>query len=240
MKQKSQSLFLLLWVLAIVTGCSPALDDSPPSDAQAPVMPLTEVIRQGEKIIYSGPLTAEANRTVKSLLDEHTHILAISSRGGEINLGMDLGELVIEHGLSVEVVGYCLSSCANYVLPAGRLKLLHRDSLVAWHGGAFQTFAYIDPAIEPAFRAYIEPAKLRERAYFEKLAISPHVTVMGQRDDYADRGKGCMGWTYSVDTMAALGMRNITLLDGEWNPPLVWEGRCVFLIDQFTDSANKE
>ena len=67
MKQKSQSLFLLLWVLAIVTGCSPALDDSPPSDSQAPVMPLTEVIRQGEKIIYSGPLTAEANRTAPSV-----------------------------------------------------------------------------------------------------------------------------------------------------------------------------
>ncbi|HGE8268061.1 TPA: hypothetical protein ACGD2I_002570 [Aeromonas hydrophila] len=49
---------------------------------------------------------------------------------------MDFGEWVFNKKLDVQVDGYCLSSCANYVFPAANNKLLGRHAIIGYHGGA--------------------------------------------------------------------------------------------------------
>src|SRR5215831_1489242 len=63
-------------------------------------------------------------------------LLTIQSKGGDAEAGMNFGEFIFNHGLSVRVLNYCFSSCANYVFPAGRTKYLTKHALVAWHGSA--------------------------------------------------------------------------------------------------------
>ena len=58
----------------------------------------------------------------------------ITSSGGAVEAGIALGTWVFEHQLDVEVPKYCLSSCANYVFPAGNRKYIGPGAVVAWHG----------------------------------------------------------------------------------------------------------
>ena len=69
----------------------------------------TQVAVQDHVLIYDGPLSPEANARAAELLKQSDKIdtLKINSRGGEIGLGIDLGNLVYDHQLNVEVGQYC-------------------------------------------------------------------------------------------------------------------------------------
>lgn len=225
--------------LAMVWGvpaCSTAERRSAAPNAErpaaAPDAPTT-VVRQGDTIVYTGALSDEANRTLQGLIEPGTRTLKISSRGGDIHLGMDLGELVFQHGLNVEVDGHCFSSCANYVFPAGRSKILHRHSLLGWHGGAMQAMHIDDPQMKKMYDAYIGPARAREAAYFQKIGVAQQSTTLGQGPAYKPYAH-CVGWRYSLQAMAQLGMRQIVLADGDWQPAPQFDGQCIFTITDAT------
>lgn len=61
--------------------------------------------------------------------------LAITSPGGEVNAGMDLGEIVFTHQLSVKIEDYCLSSCANYVFTTAPQHQISNWAVIGFHGG---------------------------------------------------------------------------------------------------------
>lgn len=84
---------------------------------------------------YDGDISAEHNRRFFNELGaRRVTRLSITSAGGEVEAGIVLGRWVHERGLDVEVSAYCLSSCANYVFPAGRRKVILPGGVVAWHG----------------------------------------------------------------------------------------------------------
>jgi hypothetical protein len=193
----------------------------------------TSVHRDGDAIVYRGGIVAEANAQAARLLAEDEGIawLHITSVGGEVDRGMDLGELVRDHGLNVKVVDYCASSCANYVFPAGQRKLLPADSVVVWHGSAIQAglgdLSAIDfsameahlgrslsdsekaaAAQEMGLTAYFEAIARRQADFYAALGIDERVTVFGQ-----DIGCGC-DWTIPVADMARFGITGVEAPDG--------------------------
>lgn len=84
---------------------------------------------------YSGPISAELNQQLLATVKgKAVKRLVITSSGGEVEAGIALGLWVFDHRLNVEVTDYCLSSCANYVFPAGHRKSIAPGAIVAWHG----------------------------------------------------------------------------------------------------------
>jgi len=84
---------------------------------------------------YQGEISAEHNRQFFASLDGRPlQRLSITSSGGEVAAAIALGEWVFARSLDIEVPDHCLSSCANYVFPAGRRKLIRPGAIVAWHG----------------------------------------------------------------------------------------------------------
>ena len=68
-------------------------------------------------VIYHGKLSPSANQKLLSILKNgksKVEWLSITPEGGEINHGMDLGNIVHDYDLKLEINEYCLSSCANY------------------------------------------------------------------------------------------------------------------------------
>lgn len=222
--------FAPLALVVLLAACAPLPQGSGPSASSSAVDAPTRVHRQGDTIVYTGPLSDAANRQVAALLDARTTTLRISSRGGEIGLGMDLGDLVFGRGLNVEVGAHCFSSCANYVFPAGKRKILRRHSLLGWHGGALQPMQFDDPKMQAAYEVYVAQARQREAAYFQKIGVQQQSTVYGQRDEFKAHAD-CVGWDYSPAAMAALGMRRIELADGVWQPDRTFEGKCLFRVE---------
>ena len=64
------------------------------------------------------------------------HTLVINSPGGEITAGLALAEWIVDNEVDVVMEGICFSSCANYVFPAGKNKIVAPNTTIAWHGSA--------------------------------------------------------------------------------------------------------
>ncbi|MGX6591892.1 hypothetical protein [Cetobacterium ceti] len=195
--------------------------------------PETKVYISNNLIIYDGDLTPEANEMVKKLYNKNIIGLGLNCPGGEINLGMDLGEWVYNNSLDIYIKNYAFSSAANYVFPAGKNIFLYKNSMVGWHGGATQKNSNLsDIILEKIFmRNYIKKAKIREKKYFEKIHIKQEITTYGQKSQFQKFEKDYVGWTYSLNMMKYFGIKNIILVDNIWNPPMEFHGKKIFSID---------
>ncbi|HEY0975064.1 MAG TPA: hypothetical protein VGE57_11265 [Solimonas sp.] len=147
--------------------------------------------------------------------------LRIDSEGGNVHLALNLGEWIQARELDVEVLGQCASSCANYVFTAGRRKLLHPDSVLLWHGGAFQASLETD-ALRRGEAVYqdLHAWRQRELAFFARAGIDPLITVYGQLppwDAIYEAGRYA-GYDYSLDDLLRLGVTGVETLGGAWRP----------------------
>jgi hypothetical protein len=92
---------------------------------------------ENETLYFEGDFTVPEVRTAIESAP-FVRRLSISSRGGDLLAGILLANWVLERQLDVEVKEICASSCANYVLPAARRKVITEGALLIWHGGAYQ------------------------------------------------------------------------------------------------------
>ncbi len=129
----------------------------------------------GDLIVYKGNTTLQL---VNCLLGapKEAERLVITSRGGAVDDAVFAAYLVARRQLDVEVVGQCMSSCANYILPAAEHIFLDRHSIVAVHGSPgrpdreamIAAFAKAGWTSErPAFEEELERNLLMDEEFFE-------------------------------------------------------------------------
>jgi len=177
-------------------------------------------------IIYRGEITETSNNVIFSLFNGaelKPSRLVITSNGGEIGAGMDLGRWVKDNKLDVEVKGACASSCANYVFPAANTKYLRKDSILIWHGGAWQSNWRITEDNRESFNTYITLMRKMETHFYADIGVDNLLTTYGQSKvsfwDYIQNffGIGTVGYDYSLADLQKFGVANIELLDEEWD-----------------------
>jgi hypothetical protein len=95
---------------------------------------------KSEKIYFKGELIRGDFLKLKELLEANKNIkeIVLLSPGGEGIEAMAMGGLIKRYNLNVNILGLCVSSCANYLFIAGAKKRLSRDALVIFHGGIQQ------------------------------------------------------------------------------------------------------
>lgn len=220
---------LLLGPLTVLLGCASVSTNVNESVA--------EVAIEGTSIIYRGPISPESNDLLFELLEAAESIpetLVITSKGGETIAGIELGRWVFRNRIDVVVPEYCLSSCANYVFPAGDTKTLEATAALAWHGGATQEnwgdtcsdlaksglkqhlkCADIEKAFDESLKEFIAAEKL----FFAEIGVDQRITVIGQDPRYDCRGRGkSLGWYYSIEDLERLGVEDIRVRAGKWTP----------------------
>ena len=128
---------ILVLVLAILlAGCGSSGDNVTKSSV---------VVKINDGIIYYKGAISEQNYKVfqKALNDSSDEIfskLIINSGGGSTVYGRKMGRFIFNTKLDVEVEKLCFSSCANYIFPAGKNKIIQEDAFVGWHGNEYQAF----------------------------------------------------------------------------------------------------
>lgn len=101
--------------------------------------------------------------------------LRMYSGGGEVIASTRIARWVYDNQIDVEVVGPCLSSCANYIFPAGKQKYITGRGLVAWHGTAGHRLYLHRKGIKRLGAdemAVFELAAKAEREFFAATGIS--------------------------------------------------------------------
>ncbi|WP_163832162.1 hypothetical protein [Spartinivicinus ruber] len=178
----------------------------------------TKVTIDANNITYQGYLSAKANEKVYNLYNQSKTKptwFSIKSKGGEIGLGMDLAEWIYKNKLNVKIVDYCFSSCANYILPAGRQLVLEKAAIFGFHGSVNskdndfdKDFSGLDEYINTLpekdriltkekvlkqFQADLIRDRKREINLYKKLGVSPQLPLLGQQEKYQLSLKNYLG-----------------------------------------------
>jgi len=212
--------FLFIFVLIELTACTTMMVEKPNVKSNFFVG-----IKDGV-LIYQGSITKSSNLVIFQVFEkaiEKPKRLIISSPGGEIGVGMDLGEWIHSNKLNIEIKNICLSSCANYVFPAGNIKYLHKDSILMWHGSAWQKTWDTANSDDKFHTSYLPNMRERETAFYHRIGIDNFITVYGHSeitiwDQFKSFfGSSLIGWDYSLDDIKRFGISNISLMDNDWN-----------------------
>jgi hypothetical protein len=205
---------------------------------------VSSVSIDGGSLVYRGPISYAANARLFELhegSDSPISELVITSTGGDVAAGIELGLWVNENGLDVAVPEYCISSCANYVFTAGRRKVLGSTAAVVWHGGALQKeWNDLDcQLLSGAAAASCDHEELREvqadlltalraeeAAFFAAIGVDQRITILGQEERFDCRHGNAtfIGWYYSLEDLDRLGVRDVSIAGGEWKPQLATRG----------------
>lgn len=132
------SIFILLALIA--TGLLVFMILLSPKAPESPFEPI--FINKNNELVYTGEIDKEGFIKLKLLYEDAKHKptkLVVTSSGGDLRVGMEMGFWIYDNKLSVEVTRYCISTCANYIFTSGREKILGSQAIVIWHGGAHQS-----------------------------------------------------------------------------------------------------
>jgi len=212
----------------------------PPEIERAIAEPATVRV-QGDTVTYTGNMSkassAAFDAAVAGVRRDQVTRLVISSGGGDTVAGRHVGRWVRDMALVVEVDVICFSSCADYVFPAGRARVIRADAYVGWHGNErqFEVLAarrgvslaeelgrYAPQGLAPEQRAAFVQEVLRSMAVTRKdeadfyaslglddaFAVCAVGDVLEKRPGYA----GQKGWGLSLADMARLGLAHTVYL----------------------------
>lgn len=198
----------------------------------------TQAFVDRNELMYVGQLDEQANARLFALYDglkDKPATLSIRSAGGPTGAGLALGRWVREHKLDVKVMEYCMSSCANYVFPAGIHKLVSNFAVIGLHGGlASTTFTWDEAtqkmlaglppdqrqALVDKMTAPIKEEAKQEQAYLKALGVRADYVTLGQQEKYKhlQDDPNVLGWTYTLEDFGRLGIRDITVINPPWRP----------------------
>lgn len=171
-------MILMVCMMFVVCGASTTVlsAENPPDIERARAEP-AQVHLQGDTLYYTGNFskasTATFNAAVAGIARGQLTRLVISSGGGDTVEGRYVGRWVRDMGLVVEVDVICFSSCADYIFPAGRERVIRADAFVGWHGNERQFHvlaAREGKSLEEQLAKYVpEDASPEQRATFFRI-----------------------------------------------------------------------
>jgi hypothetical protein len=171
------------------------------------------VQRVDDSIVFHGRIDAASAAAFLALAtDPAVTRLVITSVGGLVSPALDMADAIHARGLDVEVPQACLSSCANYIFPAGRRKVLGRPGTVGWHGN----MAHVLHLQQSGQASWPEPdlaharsLARREAEFFRRIGVDGFVCWFAKMPPYAVEDS----YWLAVDDMARFGIRDVTVRD---------------------------
>jgi|APEBP8051073058_1049385.scaffolds.fasta_scaffold01222_4 hypothetical protein len=226
--------------LLACAGGAVASEDEPVWLRRAKAEP-ARVEVSGDTLYYTGNLSAASTKVfdaaVAGVEPGQLTRLVVSSGGGDTIEGRHVGRWVQRMGLVVEVDAICFSSCADYLFPAGRARVIRADAWVGWHGNErqFDVLAarhgvpladelrrFVPPNTpKPQADAFVRDLVARiaetrqdEADFYARLGMDDAFAVCAVGDELEQRFgfTGRKGWGFSVEDMVQLGLANTVYL----------------------------
>lgn len=196
--------------------------------------PFIRTTAGGSEMVFDGDITKESVEKFKEKLAASPQVkkLIIRSTGGDAESGIDIGELVFQRHLDIEIKGYCHSACANFIFPAGRIKTIPDNAVVTWHGNIrFGMYKFELGDVQIPGKQMLNSLNVPEdkkESFIESLAQSSYALQKKEEGFYAKIGvNGFIAWigkippyqvedvyTMSAADMAKFGIKDVKANDG--------------------------
>jgi len=96
----------------------------------------SEIYRFLNTVELNGRIEKGDARKFDDIIDSKVRKLRIKSIGGLNVEAKDIARTINEKSISIEVKGYCASSCAEFVFLSAHFRKIQSNSFLAFHGGA--------------------------------------------------------------------------------------------------------
>lgn len=212
---------LLFITLLLLQGCA-AIKAEPPQKELKALDITKEVFIKNSQVHYLGKISKEKQAYFFKLVNNSAtpiKSLYINSLGGDVQSAINIANWVYQQQLDVYIDNVCMSSCANYILPAGKNKYLSKNSLLVWHGSSFQE--NIDSEIKAKNNDFSWWRK-QEIDFFNQVKVSPLITVCGfDSVSFIDHFlhyfgiKKLIGFTYSIEDLQRFGVSDIKIIKSD-------------------------
>lgn len=164
------------------------------------------VVRKAEKVIFFGKITQAAVRQLKVKVEsaDPPALLVITSGGGDEAAAIELASLVAAKAMALEIVGECLSACANYVLAAAPSTVM--NGVVALHGSpaaCVKQSGTVPGKLKNVFLAAVD----RERAFVAKYPLLAPLVEISSAQSRGDPSGAFHDWMLvAPGTLARAGL----------------------------------
>lgn len=242
-KRARTAIMACTMIAAGIVSTAAIAGEHPPDIERARAEP-AQVRVQGDTVYYTGNFSKASTQAFEAAVagiqrGQVTRVV-ISSGGGDTVAGRHVGRWVRDMGLVVEVNVICFSSCADYVFPAGRARVIRADAFVGWHGNERQFHllaARKGVSLEALLDQYVpkDASPEQRAAFFRDFAETTKVTLKDEADFYVKLGlndafavcavgdvlekrpgyAGQIGWGFSPTDMARLGLTNTVYLGND-------------------------
>lgn len=178
-------------------------------------------------LYVDGNISKNDDKVLSEIIANHlipVRTISINSGGGDIETAIKIGRIIHDKGIDIEVRRLCLSSCANYLFPAAKNKIINYGSIVGFHGSPNSDDSKLittvdgvrtsDPAIID--KIFSEIRKI-DKVFYNKIHVSWMMPLCGQKENIGDPDTGLS--TYNEKDFAQFGVKNISYTDGE----MVWK-----------------
>lgn len=188
--------------------------------AHAQEQPAAQVEVAGDAVIFRGRIERRSVEAFLHALKDNPGImrLVITSGGGQVVSALDMGEAIHARQLDVDVPVACLSSCANYIFPAGRRKRLGHPLAVGWHGNMthviFTQLTGQSHWSEEMMQGARELAR-REAEFFSRIGVDGFVCWFAKIAPYDVPNY----YTLSAADMARFGITGVEVQPGPGPQP---------------------
>ena len=180
-----------------------------------------------DTLYVDGNISKNDDKIIASIIEKNlipVQTISINSGGGDIETAINIGCIIHDKGISIEVRRLCLSSCANYLFPAAKNKVINYGSIIGFHGSPNSDDSKLittvdgertsDPATTDKIFAEIRKT---DKAFYNNIHVSWMMPLCGQKENIGDPDTGLS--TYSEKDFTQFGVKNISYTDGE----MVWK-----------------
>lgn len=131
---------------------------------------------------------------------------------------LDISDLILSNKIDVNIQDYCLSSCANYILPAAHRATIGKSSILGWHGSLHGSNIRINgkPINAKEFakqNSSFAKLQARELEFYKKINVSEKLPICGLDQSVGGNDSNILAYYYNHHDMKSFGLRNIYFED---------------------------
>ncbi|MGP7256003.1 hypothetical protein ACTZQ8_25120 [Klebsiella pneumoniae] len=170
-----------------------------------------------DTLYVDGNISKNDDKVLSEIIENHlipVRTISINSGSGDIETAINIGRIIYDKGISIEVRRLCLSSCANYLFPAARNKIINYGSIIGFHGSPNSDDSKLittvdgtttsDPAITDKIFSEIRKT---DKLFYNKIHVSWMMPLCGQKENIGDPDTGLS--TYNEKDFAQFGVKKI-------------------------------